>query len=276
MNEQRKISEDIAAVGKMMLWEYGNQKELNTPGHVKEEISLCWLSRTLRQLEAIDILAANGHCADGWICFRSLLERYLLYAHLCERNEFEVFDDWCFKKKYENVNMVKSNSMLRLKPEVRQIMFTEAEKERYKMVSADERVRTWDRPRMEDVAKRVEMKFLYDAGYDFASQYVHPVSDNGKHDYLRLMGRSQEIVEVDTTDILVGNARLIATMQIQDFMNQPGHNWRKVLYDLIDAMRRMIGGETIDYSVTLQKVVYFHTSGAGLCVRAVEGEGPAI
>jgi hypothetical protein len=271
MSEQSGLSADIVAVGKMMLWEYGNQDELNTPGHLKEKISLCWLSRTLRQLEAVEILVRGGYHADGWISFRSLLERYLLYTHLCAMNEFEVFDDWCFKQRHEGAMRVKSNAMLQTKPEVMQHKFSENETERYRRVLADERVRKWKRPKMEEVSRRVEMKFLYDAGYDFASGYVHPVADDGNDDYFILMNRPHEIHDDNTPQILVRNAQLVTTLHMQEFMNQPGLNWRRVVYDLIDAIRHKIGGETIDYSVTLQKVVYLHLSPAGLCEKGVAG-----
>ena len=257
------LTKDIVLAGRMMLWDYGNQKELNSSGHLREKISLHWLARSLRQLLAIDALTSIGFISDGWILFRSILERYLLYCHLYEHDEFDVFHDWCLKEKYNRRNKVKSNLLLKEKPEVKEHKLSQAEKDKYKEILHKPLVMQWQRPRMEDVAKRKKVKFLYDAGYDFASGFVHPVADDGGDDYLHLMGRSQEVVEING-DILLRDARLIAVLQIQKFMSQPEHNWRNVLNDLLNAFMKRIEGKNIEYTKTLSGVIHIHEN-MGLC-----------
>ncbi|MBI5764376.1 MAG: hypothetical protein HZA51_12715 [Planctomycetes bacterium] len=257
----QNLASDMVSTGRMILWEFGNH--LNQPGHRKEKTSLLFLARTIRQLQAISALADAIDFSDGWILFRSLLERYLLYCKLCEATDFDVFDDWCFKKQYEGLNSIKSIREFGGRPEMRHRKFTPEEQARYKCVCADQRVSQWQRPDMEAVARNLEMKFLYNVGYDWASSFVHPVSTDGESDYHFLMGRFHESMSEHSTP-LIANACLIAAMHIQQFMNQPEYNWRRVLHDLVDAFAKTAGREELDYKETIAKVMHFHTSGAGL------------
>ena len=261
MNSEETLTQDIVNTGKSMLWEFGNQ--LDCPGKVKLKTSLLFLARTIRQLDAIGKLANARFVSDGCILFRSMLERYFLFVHLCKMHEFEVFDDWCFKSQYVQLNAIKSIREFSGKPQIRQRRFSSEDKARYRRVCADELVKQWRRPDIESIARDLKMKFLYDAGYDWSSAYVHPVSTDGTVDYLHLMGRAEE---ADANDIptLVGNARLISVLHIRHFMNEPEYNWRHILYDLIDAFAETAGGQDCDYQGMLQAVQQLHRSGSGL------------
>ena len=267
MIEMKQLSRDIIHAGKMMLREYGNQ--LTEPGHLKEKLSLVLLARAVRQLQAIGALVQSTFVSDGWILYRSLLEKYFLFRHLCKTGEFDVFDDWCFKGRYEHLNMIKSIREFKGKPQMRDRRFRDEEKTRYQRVRDDQRVKQWRRPDMESIARELEMKFLYDAGYDWASGYVHPTSQDGSEDYWILMGRECDEIG-DDSEVLLHNAPLITVLHIQYFMNEPEYNWRKVLYDLIDAFAKAADGEGFDYAEGLAKVTWFHESGGGLFVRKAD------
>lgn len=73
---------------------------------------------------------------DGWILFRSLLERQLLLWHLAEYDEFEVFDDWCFVQQYEAQNRVRSDQLFF--PQIDQKLHeaSSEEKDRYKSLKS--------------------------------------------------------------------------------------------------------------------------------------------
>lgn len=265
MSNSKTLTEDIVETGKMMLWEFGNQ--LSGPGKRKEKVSLVFLSRTLRQLQAIEHLVAARFISDGWICFRSLVERYLLFVHLCEKNDFQVFDDWCFREQYKNLDIINSLPEFRDKQELRQRRFSVEDKKRYEVVSSKPGVRKWKRPDMKAIAKSLNMKFLYDAAYRYASAYVHPLSVDGMLDYLHLMSRAPEPTKEDVR-ALIENARLITILQMQHLMNQREYNWRRVLYDLLDAFTKTLEREDTDYTEILQKVRFFHKSGNGLLCDA--------
>lgn len=261
MIETAQLSPDIIATGRMMLREYGNQ--LTEPGHLKEKISLVLLARTLRQLQAIGSVVESTFVSDGWVLYRSLLERYLLFRYLCEKGEFEVFDGWCFKQRYEHLNRIKSIREFKGKPEMRGRRFSEDDKARYERTRDDLRVRRWRRPDMEAIARELNMKFLYDAGYDWASGYVHPTSQDGSQDYWILMGQDCDEIREDI-HVLLGNAQLFTTLHLQYFMNQPEFTWQKALYDLIEAFAKAAGRESSEYREALEKVTRFHETGGGL------------
>ena len=199
------LTDQISVTISIVLFEYGPLFSKFPHLSRKGPISANFLARSARQLKAIDLLAAHDHVACGWSLYRSLLERYFLYEHLIAKNEFAVFDDWCFKKYYELENRLRSSPDLNNKFNFRQRDFVPKGKERYKRISQDPSVRAWRRPDPEATAKSLDMKFLYDAGYDFASGIVHPMSVDGYNDYLRLVGKA-ELVKDEGKGVLVGNS----------------------------------------------------------------------
>jgi hypothetical protein len=257
------LTEQITITISVVLFEYGPLFSKVPHLSRKGPISANFLARSARQLQAIHLLVEHDHVACGWPLYRSLLERYLLYEHLSAKNEFAVFDDWCFKKHYEFENRLRSSADLNVKPEVRQRDFVQKGKERYMRVSQDPHVCTWRRPDPEASAKSLDLKFLYDAGYDYASGFVHPMSVDGYNDYLRLVARA-DLVQDKGKTVLVGNSQLIVTMHLQQFLNQPEFNWRQILYDLTDALRDAIHNPQADVMTPLQKVLTLSKEGYGL------------
>ena len=170
MTTKNDLCRDIVCTGTVILREYGSR--LTEPGHRKEKVSLVLLSRSVRQLQAIAGLVECTFVSDAWVLYRCLLERYLLFTHLCKTGEFEVYDDWCFKRRYEGLNRIKSIHGFKGKRGMRNRRFSEEEKGRYSRVQDDERVKRWRRPDMETVARDEGMKFLYDAGYDLSLIHI--------------------------------------------------------------------------------------------------------
>ena len=262
MNTPTDLTTHIVTVAKMILWEFGNEIAQQST-NLKLSISVHFLARSVRQMEAIQAVMDAGFVPDAYILYRSLLERYLLYTHLCQSKEFRVFDDWCFKKAYEVENRMRSSHDLKDKPALKVRVVSPGYRERYERVRSDELVRRWRRPDMEQIAKKLDLKFFYDAGYDHASSFVHPVSMDGLDDYLLLMERDDEVSDQAGREVL-GNAQLTTLLHIHSFLNQPEYNWRRILYDLIECLMANSGGESRDYSVSLTKVAVLHESSAGL------------
>lgn len=250
----KKLTEQMTTTIAIVLFEYGPHIRRNAALERKGPVSANFLARSACQLQAIRQLAKSDHTASGWQLYRSLLERYLLYWHLCRHDEFDVFDDWCFRKYFEYENRLRSSMDLNTKPEMQDRDFVRKGKERYEKVSNDPRVRSWRRPDPEDVTKSMDMKFLYDAGYDHASGFVHPMSIDGLNDYYRLVGKS-DYVQDEGAETLLKNSHLIVSMHIQDFLNQPELRWGAVLYDTVDAMRASLVSPDVDVDTPFGKVL---------------------
>lgn len=257
-----ELTTQITCTGTLVLREFGNQ--LGTAkDNPKGAISHNFLARTIRQLNAIYLLVQSEFIPDAWSLYRSLLERYFLFVHLCDANDFVLFDNWCFKKLYEFENRLKSSSTLKHKAQVKDRRVSPNHKQRYEHISQDPNVKHWHRPDPQKVAKKLGLKFLYDAGYNYASSFVHPISTDGLNDYLHLMDRKSEIGD-EGKETLLSNSHLISILHIQQFLNQPEYNWRTVLYDLLDALRERIKDPAYDCTDMLLKVHQLHTKGLGL------------
>ncbi|MBK8266786.1 MAG: hypothetical protein IPK83_00110 [Planctomycetes bacterium] len=263
--DRKKLAIDIVHTASMMIREYA--RNVDTDASLKEKISMLFLARSIRQLQSIFGLVGHSFVSDGLVLLRPLLERYLLFRHLCQTDEFAVFDDWCFRENYEQLNRIKSINAFAGKPEMKGRRFTLDQQNRYKRVCADKQVTCWRRPDMEDVARKLEMKFLYDACYVWASGYVHPSTQEGDSDFWALMGKKNDEAQ-DEVDVLLRNAALVTILHMQHFMNEPEYNWRKELYDLIDGFAKVAGREQSDYVMQLDDVVRIHESGEGLLARA--------
>jgi hypothetical protein len=57
----------------------------------------------------------------------------------------------------------------------------------------------WRRPKAEDVAKRMNLGFLYRFGYDYASTHVHPLSGDGEADFTMLISAPHVVTVPDAT-----------------------------------------------------------------------------
>ncbi|MCH8822839.1 MAG: hypothetical protein IH984_04950 [Planctomycetes bacterium] len=261
MNQE--LTSQIVATAGLVLREFGNQIGYgkNNP---KGCASLNFLARSIRQLQAIDLLVQKSLISDSWSLYRSLVERYFLFVNLADTNKFSVFDDWCFKKQYEIENRIKSSSDLKNKPEVKKRRFSPKDKQRYERISQDRLVKQWRRPNAEEVARHLDLKFLYDAGYAHASSFVHPISTDGLDDYLHLMNRESEIKDEDA-DVLLSNSQLVTVLHIQHFLNQPEYKWHVTLYDLLDALLDRNQDHSYKCSDLLRKVKIIHKTGTGLC-----------
>lgn len=257
-----KLTKDIIGAGIIILMEFGRELK-SEDGDTKDRIPLNFLARTLRQLLVIQELVQGEFISDAWIIYRSLLERYFLFVYLCQARELEVFDDWCFKKMYEWENKIRSSEDLKDKPEMKNRNISAKQTQRYSMVSQDSRVLGWKRPKMEEIAKQMNLTFLYYAGYQHASGYVHPISTDGLNDYLCLMNRVSKADDSESA-IILRNSRLITLLHMQHFMNQPEYNWRRIMYDLLDQLFGKMKDCQLEYSQTFQKVQALHQSGAGL------------
>jgi len=271
MNEhtpESELTEQVATTIAVVLFEYGPLFSKEPDLARKGAISANFLARSARQLKSIRLLAQNDHVACGWQLYRSLLERFLLYWHLCQHDEFAVFDDWCFKKYYEFENRLRSSADLKAKPEVQQRDFVQRGKERYERVSEDEAVRAWRRPDPKGVTKALDMKFLYDVGYDHASGFVHPMSVDGYNDYLRLVAKT-DMVQDEGSATLLRYSHLVATIHLREFLNQPEFIWRKELHDLVDAIRAAILDGRADVTTPFfQKVLLLNSQQHPLGKRA--------
>jgi hypothetical protein len=108
----------------------------------------------------------------------------------------------------------------------------------------------WRRPRAEQVAKDLDMRFLYRFGYDFGSAHVHPMANDGLQDFHTITHLEPAPVFPDQRTVL-SNTLLIMTLIIQQGLNASTPTWRALLYDTVDDLRRFLGTGKRDYATRL-------------------------
>ena len=115
---------------------------------------------------------------------RCLLDRLFHLSYLREKNEFELFEAWSFLEQYESLNRVRSDPEFGRNLDGVGFSVTTEQKERARTLSRDRPI--WRRPKAEDVAKRLDMRFLYSYGYDYASRHIHPMANDGMQDFFTI------------------------------------------------------------------------------------------
>ncbi len=188
---------------------------------------------------------------DGWILYRSLLDRLFHIKALADENVFQDFDDWCFVKQYDHRNRIRSDPIFTASINKEFFRDTSEEKERYQELKI--RGVKWKRPHPEKIAKNMELEFLYKHGYDYASMHVHPMSDDGMGDFLRLTGLEVNNEPIDQRALL-SDSCLVLTLLIQEGLNASTLEWRAVVYFFLEHFRELLDTGSKEYGATFIKV----------------------
>ena len=111
----------------------------------------------------------------------------------------------------------------------------------------------WRRPKAEDVAKALDLGFLYTYGYLHASAQVHPMADDGLQDFHLLTG-AEPAPEFPDQSAVLGNTLLVNTMLLQDAMNASSMRWMALVFNALNDIREfLVSGQhdTIERLATL-------------------------
>ncbi len=219
------------------------------PG-LRERICQNFVARGMGCIESIFAVWKAGSEQDAWILHRSLLDRLIHLHHLAETDGFEKFEEHSFISIYDMRHQLLSDRDMRHKaPEsLRELQRTN--RARYDQLK---RQRTrWRRPKAEDVAKEMDLGFLYRFGYDYASTHVHPMATDGETDFVRLTSPTQTMSPSDAT--VVRNSIVVQSMLVQEALNVSAMKWRRIVYGFLDQVNRFAGEGSSDLHLTLYKI----------------------
>jgi len=231
------------------------------PSDTKHLILRNTLARCSMSLKAIFALWDISDFQDAWTLHRTLLERLFHITDLNAQNAHEIFDDWSFLEQYKAQNRVKSDPIFKHEATEPFYKLSQKQLERAKKLSASPPL--WKRPKAEDVAKSIELGFLYRYGYDFASMHVHPMASDGEQDFFTITRLEPSPRFPDQVSVL-SNSILAATLILQAVLNQSSFKWRKVLWDYIDGLREFLGSGTDSYNDLFVRVMLVGKE-QGLC-----------
>ena len=202
-----------------------------------DTIARNFIARGMSCTQSIYAVWRSGSEQDAWILHRSLLDRLLHLRHLSETNSFVDFDEFSFLSMYNARHQLLSDINMRSKVPSNLKELQKRDRPRYDAIS--KKLERWRRPKAEDVAKKMDLGFLYRFGYDYASMHVHPMSSDGEADFVRLISATGLVTVPDAT--VVRNSILIQSMLVQEAFNVSQLRWRAISYDFLSQIRIFLG-----------------------------------
>lgn len=245
------------AIAGILLFEFAREKRGS-----KDTIIRNFIARTDMMARAVFRLWELQDYQDCWILHRCLLDRLLHLWHLQQTDQFEVFEAWSFLEQYNAVNRVRSDPEFSGARESKLFALTPEQKERARTLT--KAVPAWQRPKPEEVAKSLGMRFLYRFGYDFASTHVHPMANDGQQDFYTITKLEPTPDFPDQRSVL-SNTLLAATMVVQQGLNASTLAWRALVYDFLDDFRRFLSTGADDFKVSFLKLRAMVEQGMPLC-----------
>jgi len=229
---------------------------------IRDVIIRNFIARTDMMVKAVFNLWDFQDYQDCWILYRCLLDRLFHLSHINEHDQFEVFEAWSFREQYNALNRVRSDPEFSCARESKMFSFTQKQKDRAKILS--ENPPDWQRPKSEQVAKQLDMRFLYRFGYDFGSTHVHPMANDGAEDFFTIT-KLKPAPEFPDQRSVLSNTLLIGTMIVQEALNASILSWRALVYNFTDDLRRFLDKGSADYKLSAVKMGKLFEQGVRLC-----------
>jgi len=217
---------------------------------LRDMIARNFIARGMSCTQSIYAVWRAGSEQDAWILHRSLLDRLLHLHHLGETDGFVDFEEHSFLSMYEARQKLLSDPDMSRKVPSSLKELQKRDRPRYETISGKQT--RWRRPKAEDVAKKMDLGFLYRFGYDYASTHVHPMSGDGEADFTRLISAPHVVTIPDAT--VVRNSILVQSMLVQEAFNVSQMRWRAIAYDFLDQIRRFLGTGDPMFHKTFYKI----------------------
>ena len=220
---------------------------------LKDQIIGNFLARGTVCLESIYSLWKVGNFQDCWILYRTLVDRFLHLRHLADHNEFEEFELWSFQKQFRMTDIALSDPAIRAKLSSEGLKKATALHQERRVRFDREPKSSWKRPNAKGEAKRINFPILYRLGYDYASTEVHPMADDGKEDFARLLGGDWE--SHDDNLIVLHNSFLAQVILVNTGLVASSVLWRRFVEDFYDQLLSFLETGASDYISTYIKAL---------------------
>jgi hypothetical protein len=217
---------------------------------LRDTVARNFIARGMSCTQSIYSVWRAGSEQDAWILHRSLLDRLLHLHHLGETDEFAAFEEHSFLSMYKARHQLLSDPDMSGKVPASLKELQMRDRPRYDAISRNPT--RWRRPKPEDVAKKMNLGFLYRFGYDYASTHVHPMSGDGEADFTMLISAPHAVTVPDAT--VVRNSILVQSMLVQEAFNVSKMRWRAIAYDFLDQIRRFVGTGNPQFHITFYKI----------------------
>jgi Family of unknown function (DUF5677) len=246
--QNNEAADALHVLSGMLLFEFARHSETAA---TRDLLLRNFIARADTMVRGILRLWEIKDYGDCWILHRALLDRLFHMRALNDNDQFDLFDDWSFKMQYEAANRLRSDP--ELKGQIKELVddLTTEQKMRYQRLVKNSP--NWRRPKAEDVARAMDLLFLYKYGFDFASQYVHPMANDGHEDFFNITHLEPK-PNFPEPIMVLSNSILAALLIAQEALNASTLSWRRVVYDAVDGIRNFLRSASPEHLLPLVKV----------------------
>lgn len=169
------------------------------------------IAKVCSLLKSIGLLYSVENFNDGWILYRSLIDRLVYLFYLTENNNFKEFDEWSYVKSYEYRHNAKVDERFKRLLKVPAFETKKGETQTYEEFK--QRL-NWKKPDPLAVLKSKKIDFIYKFGYDYASTHTHPMSKDGSKEFHHLTGLKPNPHEIEDNYLLLKNSLIISSISM--------------------------------------------------------------
>ena len=196
------------------------------------------IAKNISLVKSIELLSENKQFNEGWILFRSLVDRLVYIYYLRENSNYQDFKDWTYLKTYESIHNARADELthnVRNNP-----LFNLDKEDKAKHKELKEKKINWNKPRPQNVLKKEDLNLIYKFGYDYASMRTHPMYNDGDEEFHNITGLKPNPYEKYNHDELLPNSILLSTMILQETLNSYDFKFITLIYNLLDELRKEI------------------------------------
>lgn len=205
---------------------------------IKDKIIRNFIAKSFSLLNSIYILIDHNQEREAMALYRLLVERYLYLEYLNKTESYQEFDDWSFIKASESRNGMRSNPEFNDSATKKFLKDTKEQVKNYQRLKEKNK---WKEPNLEQLAKELNSKFLYNFGYDLGSSYIHPRAEEGLLDALRIV--KNEIIEPFRLENTLKNSILISNSILMLGLHYSNFDWNGYLYKYCDIIYKYLRNE---------------------------------
>ncbi len=224
------------------------------------------LAKTISLAKSIFLLNTNEQFNEGWILFRSLVDRLVYIYYLDENSNYEDFEKWTFLKTYEMINNARSDEQIQSVKNNPLFQLTKDSKSKYARL-CKEKIE-WNKPKPDDVLRKEDLNFIYKFSYDYASTKTHPMFNDGDEEFHAITKLTPNPYSDMTHEELLPNTILLSTMIVQKCLENFDLEFITVLYEWLGELRKEIRKEE-NSSLELSLAIGKYIQNGGLAFRKV-------
>lgn len=203
------------------------------------------IAKSSSLLGSIGKLYIQSSYNDGWVLYRSLIDRLVHIYYLCDNNLFQQFEDWTYIQKYEYINNVRADE--KFKRVLNDPGFKTDRKESNKYRELKNKRTKWDKPNPRVVLKNKGLDFMYKFGYDIASMDTHPMATDGEEEFYKITGLEPNPYKKLNHEILLKNSILVSSLIYQVAFNNLDVRFRGLAYSFLEETRKYINSEPNEF-----------------------------